>query len=132
MSCSTSLAFLKIGRPTISSGTPNSLAAFLKLSGVSGTFSTSEIIYQLEDSFKSGTYARSGTTVTVTRAAHGMSNGDVVYADFISGGATDGFYQVTKVDNDNVTFTSGSGTISSTILNFLQSIEVNLRVFAAS
>ena len=38
----------------------------LKLSGVSGTFAPSEVIYQLEDGFKSGTYSRSGATVTVT------------------------------------------------------------------
>ena len=86
----------------------------LKLSGVSGTFSASEVAYQLEDSFQSGTYARSGTTVTLTRTGHGLSTNDYIYADFISGGATDNFYQVTKVDNNVVTLTdSSSGTIAS-------------------
>ena len=86
----------------------------LKLGGTSGTFSAAEVAYQLEDSFQSGTYARSGTTVTLTRTAHGLSTNDYIYADFISGGATDGFYQVTKVDNNVVTFTdSASGTIAS-------------------
>ena len=88
----------------------------LKLSGVSGTFSTSEIIYQLEDSFKSGTYARSGTTVTVTRAAHGMSNGDVVYADFISGSGTDNYYTIANVATDTFELTdSSSGTTSGNV-----------------
>ena len=88
----------------------------LKLSGVSGTFSSSEVIYQLEDSFKSGTYARSGTTVTVTRAAHGMSNGDVVYADFISGSATDNYYTIANVATDTFTVTdSSSGTTSGNV-----------------
>ena len=88
----------------------------LKLSGVSGTFSSSEIIYQLEDSFKSGTYARSGTTVTVTRAAHGMSNGDVVYADFISGSGTDNYYAIGNVATDTFTVTdSSSGTTSGNV-----------------
>ena len=86
----------------------------LKLGGVSGTFSGSEVTYQLEDSFQSGTYTRSGTTVTLTRTAHGLSTNDYIYADHISGGATDGFYQVTKVDNNVVTFTdSASGTIAA-------------------
>ena len=62
----------------------------LKLGGVSGTFSTNEVAYQLEDSFQSGTYARSGTTVTVTRTAHGLTTNDYIYAD-ISGTANDGF-----------------------------------------
>ena len=88
----------------------------LKLSGVSGTFSSSEIIYQLEDSFKSGTYARSGTTVTVTRAAHGMSNGDVVYADFISGSGTDNYYAIANVATDTFELTdSSSGTTSGNV-----------------
>ena len=77
----------------------------LKLGGVSGTVSASEVLYQLENSFQSGTYARSGSTVTLTRTGHGLITGDYIYADHISGGATDGFYQVTKVDNNNVTYT---------------------------
>ena len=85
----------------------------LKLGGVSGTVSASEVLYQLENSFQSGTYARSGSTVTLTRTGHGLITGDYIYADHISGGATDGFYQVTKVDNNNITYTSGSGTIAS-------------------
>ena len=93
------------------SGTGNTR---LKLGGTSGTFNTSEVAYQLENSFQSGTYARSGTTVTLTRTGHGLSTNDYIYADFISGGATDNFYQVTKVDNNVVTLTdSSSGTIAS-------------------
>ena len=86
----------------------------LKLGGTSGTFSATEVAYQLEDSFQSGTYARSGTTVTLTRNGHGLETNDYIYADFISGGATDNFYQVTKVDANVVTLTdSASGTIAS-------------------
>ena len=64
----------------------------LKLGGVSGTFSTNEVAYQLEDSFQSGTYARSGTTVTVTRTTHGLTTNDYIYADHISGTANDGLH----------------------------------------
>ena len=94
----------------------------LKLGGVSGTISASEVLYQLEDGFQSGAYARSGTTVTLTRTGHGLVSNDYIYADFISGGATDGFYQVTKVDDNNVTFTSGSGTISSSNVTYKKAV----------
>ena len=94
----------------------------LKLGGVSGTFSGSEVAYQMEDSFQSGTYTRSGTTVTLTRTGHGLVSNDYIYADFISGGATDGFYQVTLVDANNVTFTSGSGTISSSNVTYKKAV----------
>ena len=91
-----------------------------------GTFSAAEVIYQLEDGFQSGTYTRSGTTVTLTRTGHGLVTNDYIYADFISGGATDGFYQVTKVDNNTVTFTSGSGTISSSNVTIRRQLVVVL------
>jgi len=94
----------------------------LKFGGVSGTFNTSEVAYQLENGFQSGVYARSGTTITLTRTAHGLVTGDYIYADHISGGATDNFYQVTKVDNDNVTYTSGSGTISSSNVTYKKAV----------
>jgi len=89
----------------------------LKFGGVSGTFSTSEVAYQLEDSFQSGTYARSGATITLTRTAHGLSTNDYIYADHISGAGTDNFYQITKVDNNTFTYTdsSASGTTSGNV-----------------
>ena len=94
----------------------------LKLGGTSGTFSTSEVAYQLENSFQSGVYARSGSTVTLTRTAHGLVTGDYIYADHINGGATDGFYQVTKVDDNNVTYSTGSGTISSSLVTYKKAV----------
>ena len=87
--------------------------ARLKLNGVSGTFASSEIIYQLEDTFKSGTYSRTGTTVTVTNTNHGLTTADVIYADAITGSASDNYYAVTVVDANSFTFTdaaSGSTT----------------------
>jgi hypothetical protein len=88
----------------------------LKLAGVSGTFSAAEVIYQLEDSFQSGTYSRTGTTVTITKTAHGLVNGDVIYADYISGTATDGYYTVANsaANTFDVTDTA-SGTTSGNI-----------------
>ena len=86
----------------------------LKLGGVSGTFSASEVTYQLEDSFQSGTYARAAAVVTLTRTGHGLTTNDYIYADHISGGATDNYYQVTVVDANTFTYTdSASGTIAS-------------------
>ena len=87
--------------------------ARLKLNGVSGTFSAAEVIYQLEDTFKSGTYSRTGTTVTVTNTNHGLTTADVIYADATTGNVTDNYYAVTVVDANSFTFTdsaSGSST----------------------
>ncbi len=67
------------------------------------------------DISKSATYARAGTTVTVTSAAHGLSNGDTVFIDFTSGGAGDGHYTVSNVATNtfDLASNSSSGTISA-------------------
>ena len=60
------------------------------------------------------TYEQSGTTITVTKNAHGYSVGDFVVIDFAAGGATDGNYQITSKTDNTFTVTSAtSATISS-------------------
>tara|TARA_R110002072_G_scaffold198943_1_gene356628 strand:+ start:372 stop:875 length:504 start_codon:yes stop_codon:yes gene_type:complete len=71
------------------------------------------------NSFKSGSSGSS--TITVNEPGHGRSTGDVVR--FRSVESFDGFtetviegssgFSITKVDNDNYTFISGSGTATS-------------------
>lgn len=61
----------------------------------------------------SGTYARSGTTVTVTATAHGHRIGHKVFLNFTSGTATDGIFTVTTVADAN-TFTVTHGTSGTT------------------
>ena len=61
----------------------------------------------------SGTYAQGGgTTIVVTENGHGLSTSDLVYLDFTSGTAPDGFYTVTvnNVNEYQVTATAASTT----------------------
>ena len=61
------------------------------------------------------TYGQSGTTITITKNAHGYAVGDQVVIDFTAGSATDGNYVIQTVPNAN-SFTvtaSASATISS-------------------
>ena len=64
------------------------------------------------------TYARSGTTVTVSKTAHGLKTGDVIGIHFVAGtggSATDGTYTITVTTADAFTLTDiNSGTISAT------------------
>ena len=66
-----------------------------------------------------GTYVRSGTTVTATVTNHGYSVGESVVIDFTSGGAADGTFTVTSAaDANTFTITHGSsGTISTSNLS---------------
>jgi len=50
------------------------------------------------------TYAQSGTTITLTRNAHGFAVGRTLYLDFTSGTAADGAYTIVTVPSAN-TFT---------------------------
>ena len=65
------------------------------------------------DISSTGTYSRSGSTVVVTDAAHGLENGDSVFIDFTSGGAGDGHYTVNNKTTN--TFELGSNSSSGTI-----------------
>ena len=59
------------------------------------------------------TYGQSGTTITVTKTAHGYSVGDFVVITFTAGSATDGNYEIVTVPSTS-TFTVTSAT-SATI-----------------
>ena len=63
------------------------------------------------------TYARAGSTVTVTSTNHGLANGSQVILDFTSGDASDNYYTITSVADAN-TFTvtdASSGTTSGNV-----------------
>ncbi len=60
------------------------------------------------------TYEQSGTTITVTKTAHGYSVGDFVVITFTAGSATDGNYEIkSKTDNTFTVTSATSATISS-------------------
>jgi len=60
------------------------------------------------------TYGRSGTTVTVSKTAHGLVTGDVVGIHFEAfPSATDGNYVITRIDANSFSLTDiNSGTIT--------------------
>lgn len=60
-----------------------------------------------------GTYAQSGTVVTVTLAGHGHRVGHMIYADITSGTGVDGAYKITEVTADTFKYTSGTSLTTS-------------------
>ena len=97
--------------------TDNYYVKFLADDGVQGPGKWEECArpHDLDKTAQSGTYTRSGTTITVTFTSHGHSVNDKVYLDFTSGTAVDGLFTVASVPSAN-TFTvvdTTSGTISS-------------------
>jgi len=72
------------------------------------------------------TYAQSGTTVTVSKTAHGLITGNVVGIHFDSNtgvSATDGNYSITRVDANSFTLTDiNSRTITSTAAIYVSGV----------
>lgn len=60
------------------------------------------------------TYTQASTLITVTATNHKLETNAFVYFDATSGGATDGFYQITKVDQNTFTITSATPATIST------------------
>ena len=66
-----------------------------------------------------GTYSRTGTTITVSITSHGLTSGQSVYLDFTTGTGTDGIYIVTVVDANSYTVTdTASGSTSGSVTQF--------------
>lgn len=61
----------------------------------------------------SATYSQTGTTVTVSETAHGLTTGMTVYIDFTSGTATDGWYTATVTNSNTYTVTRSTSTSTS-------------------
>ena len=88
----------------------------------SATAGTLDIFDTTTSPVTTATYARSGTTVTVTSTAHGLVTGDVRGFAFASASglsATNGNYTVTRTGANTFTITDiNSGTIASTAMSY--------------
>jgi hypothetical protein len=93
-----------------------------RIKGISFTGSASAGQLSIFDSvtapITTATYGRSGTTVTITQSAHGLTTGQVIGIDFAAGTggtATNGNYAVTVTNSSTFTITDiNSGTITGT------------------
>jgi len=91
----------------------------LKVVAIVGTASAGKLtIFDTDTAPVAGTYAQSGTTVTVTKTDHGLSTGDVVgicFATGTGGTATSGNYPITVTATNTFTITMlNSVTITGT------------------
>ena len=91
------------------------LEAFLRT--VSDTQESFNFTPPQEGKTGTGTYSRTGNTVTITIANHGIAVGDKITIDFTSGSAADGDYIVaTSVDQNTFTvITTASGTTNGNV-----------------
>jgi predicted phage tail protein len=88
------------------------VSASLTTQSVSGSTTITPTLRVRGTTSVSGTYSQSGTTITVTRTAHGYVVGDYVYIDFTSGTAVDGTYVVATATANTFTVTASAATTS--------------------
>ena len=98
----------------------NAMTYAVRLKGVtvtSSTVSARNMAIADPTVSKSGTWSRSGTTVTVTINGNGLTNGQRVFLDVAAGTTMrDGVYEVSNVATNTFTVTSAtSGTASGTV-----------------
>jgi hypothetical protein len=62
-----------------------------------------------------GTYSQTGTTVTITKTAHGLVTGQYLYLNFTSGTSVDGSYLITKTGDNTFTVQQTSRTTSGNV-----------------
>jgi hypothetical protein len=115
------------------SASGNAMTYAVRLKGVTVTSSTvSARNMAIADPAvsKSGTWSRTGTTVTVTINANGLANGQRVFLDVAAGTTMrDGMYTVSNVTTNTFTVTSAtSGTASGTVTMYTN-IYVELDTF---
>lgn len=114
------------------SSTAVSFATRLKnITVTSGTVSARNIGICDPTVYKSGTYARTSpsTTVTVSITAHGLETGDRVFMDFTSGTAVDGVYTVTKVNDNSFTVTTVASTTTSGNVTFYSEVLMEIDTY---
>ena len=104
----------------IAKASGNVTTSAVRLKGVtvtSGTVSARNMAIADPAVSKSGTWSRTGTTVTVTINGNGLTNGQRVFLDVATGTTMrDGMYEVSNVTTNTFTVTSAtSGTASGTV-----------------
>ena len=84
---------------------------------VSPSTSTTLHIGVMNNIYSTGTYSQTGTTMTVTLAAHGLSTGDHAWLNCTSGNGDSNLYTVTKVNANSFTVTSPTSESASGDVN---------------
>jgi len=105
-----SVSTTKIADATI---TPAKLSIYAPTWSSTATTIANSLDFASISSSTTGTYSRSGYTITVTMTAHGMSDGTIVTLDFTSGAGSDGSYIISGVSANQFTVTDTvTGTTS--------------------
>jgi hypothetical protein len=115
------------------SASGNAMTYAVRLKGVtvtSSTVSARNMAIADPSISKSGTWSRTGTTVTVTINDNGLANGQRVFLDVAAGTTMrDGMYEVSNVSTNTFTVTSATSGVASGTVTMYTNIYVELDTF---
>ena len=115
------------------SASGNAMTYAVRLKGVtvtSSTVSARNMAIADPSVSKSGTWSRTGTTVTVTINNNGLANGQRVFLDVAAGTTMrDGMYEVSNVSTNTFTVTSATSGVASGTVTMYTNIYVELDTF---
>ena len=115
------------------SASGNAMTYAVRLKGVtvtSSTVSARNMAIADPSVSKSGTWSRTGTTVTVTINNNGLANGQRVFLDVAAGTTMrDGMYTVSNVATNTFTVTSATSGVASGTVTMYTNIYVELDTF---
>jgi hypothetical protein len=111
----------------------NATTYAVRLKGVTvttGTVSARNMAIADPTVSKSGTWSRTGTTVTVTINNNGLTNGQRVFLDVAAGTTMrDGMYEVSNVTTNTFTVTSVTSGVASGTVTMYTNIYVELDTY---
>jgi hypothetical protein len=115
------------------SASGNATTSPVRLKGITvttGTVSARNMAVADPTISKSGTWSRTGTTVTVTINGNGLVNGQRVFLDVAAGTTMrDGVYEVSNVTTNTFTVTSATSGVASGTVTMYTSIYLELDTF---
>ena len=115
------------------SASGNATTSPVRLKGITvttGTVSARNMAVADPTISKSGTWSRTGTTVTVTINGNGLVNGQRVFLDVAAGTTMrDGVYEVSNVTTNTFTVTSATSGVASGAVTMYTSIYLELDTF---
>ena len=115
------------------SASGNATTSPVRLKGITvttGTVSARNMAVADPTISKSGTWSRTGTTVTVTINGNGLVNGQRVFLDVAAGTTMrDGVYEVSNVTTNTFTVTSATSGVATGTVTMYTNIYVELDTF---
>jgi hypothetical protein len=96
----------------------------------SGTSSLRNVAACNPTTVKSGTYSQTGTTATITITAHGLTNGQRVFVDFLTGTSRDGMYDITYIGANSFSVTTANSVSTSGDVNIYPGIYMELDTYS--